>query len=387
MNILNAHRRTAGPRFGRTAIGLTGSILLLFCLVSLPSSSPARPQRDEARVVAKIVDLKGDAELQEPGREGRDARPGMDLPPAFDFRTRHSAEATLQFADGQRITVGEDSQIQVRSSADRGRISRIELTLRMGVLHGRVENYGSLRADFDINTSNARVDVRGGVFAIRFDERGQTTRIAVEDGRLDVEPTNPSLRPVSVNRGESIEVTSVSINPFHGDFDRRDDDRGRDADRPPIAQPPVMPPPMGAAPMGGVCIAEGTGPASTDRDNHFHWAREHNPQELETNLHMKLEMLFRCNLLSDEQLSNYFADISVLVARSAPNPACFNGDRGSAGTDRRKHQEWARDKGRQVMLENIEWKVSAALHCMDRERQSALFADVSVVIAQGRVRM
>jgi hypothetical protein len=383
MKTVNPHQKSAGLRAGRTAIGLAGFVALLLCMVSIASSSSAHPQRFEARVVARIVDLKGDVDFQEPGRDWRNARPGMELPSDFDFRTRRNSECTLQFADGQRITVGEDSQVQVRSSIDRGRISRIELELRMGVLRARVESYGSLRADFDINTPNARVDVQGGVFAIRYDERRQTTRIAVDDGRLDVEPTNPSLRPVSLGRGESIEVTPVGINPFRGDFDRRDDDRQPGG--PPLFPPqPFIP---GGGPVGGVCIADGSGPGSTDRNEHFRWARSHDTPEIEANLRLKLEMLFRCNLLNDSQLSNFFADISVLVGRNAPNRACFNGDRGPTGTDRRKHQDWARDKGRQAMLENIEWKISSALRCMDRERQNRFFADVSVVIAQGRVRM
>jgi hypothetical protein len=371
-------------RLGRIVIGLAGSMLLLFGLVSLASSTPAQRDRDENRILGRVVDSRGDVDFQESGREWRNARPGMDLPSSFDLRARHGSEATLEFADGQRITIGEDSLVEVRASNERGRISRIELTLRMGLLRAKVENSRSLRADFDINTPNARIDVTGASFSIRYEDRRQITRVAVSDGRVEVEPVNSSFRTVPVGRGESIEVTSMGINPFRGDFDRWDDDR----DRPPAGQPPVMqPPPMGGGQVGGVCIEEGSSVASTDRDNHFRWAREHNPQEIETNMRMKLEMLFRCNLLTEAQLAEHFADISVIVARNAPNPGCFNGDRGSIGTDRRKHQEWARDKGRQVMLENVEWKVSAAMHCMDRERQSALFADVSVAIAQGRVRM
>ncbi len=380
---VNSHPAGNVMRAGRVVFFFTTLGLLFSGLVSLVSASKAQDRRYEGRPVARLVELRGDADFQENGRDWRDARSGMELPPDFDFRTRRSTEATLQFADGQRITVGDDSLLQVRSSMDRGRFSRIELTLIAGVLHARVDRIAAFIADFDINTPNTRIDVQGGVFAIRYDERRQTTRIAVDDGRLDVDPINPALRSFRVGRGETVEVTPGSINPFRGDFNRWDDDRQ------PAPQPLYPPRPLnpGGAVYGGVCIADGSGPGSTDRNEHFRWARDHNLQEVDANLRMKLEMLFRCNLLNDSQLSDFFADISVLVGRNVSNAGCFNGDRGSTGTDRRKHQDWARGKGREAMLENVEWKVSAALHCMDRNRANNFFADVSVVIAKGRVRM
>jgi hypothetical protein len=386
MITINAHRKSSGLVWSRIAVGFTGSLLLLVSLVFFASSSAAQRdrERDDNRAIGRLTDVRGEVSVEEQGREMRNARPGMDLPQNFDLRSGRGSEANLEFADGQRITIGDDSLVQVRASIDRGHISRIELTLRAGLLRARVEQSRSLRADFDVYTPNARIDVQGGTFSIRFEDHRQITRVAVNDGRLEVEPVNNSFRPVVVNRGETIEVSSLGANPFRGDFDRWDDDR----DRPPAGgPPPMMQPPMGGGQMGGVCIQEGSSMASTDRDNHFRWAREHNTQDIETNMRLKLEMLFRCNLLNGNQLANLFADISVAVGRNVPNPGCFNGDRGSTGTDRRKHYDWARDKGPQMMLENVEWKVGAALQCTDHDRQAALFADVSVIIAQGRVRM
>jgi hypothetical protein len=392
MITINSRRKSSGLLWSRIAFGFTGSLLLLFSLVSIASSSAAQRgrDRDDNRAIGRLTDFRGDVDIQEQGRDWRNARPGMDLPLNFDVRVARGSEANLEFADGQRITVGEDSLVQARASFDRGHISRIELTLRAGLLRARVEQSRSLRADFDIYTPNARIDVQGGTFSIRYEDHRQITRVAVNDGRLEVESVNGAFRTAVVNRGETIEVTPMGVNPFRGDFDRWDDDR----DRPPFGGPPqggpppiIIQPPMGGGQMGGVCIQEGSSMASTDRDNHFRWAREHNTQDIETNMRMKLEMLFRCNLLNGNQLANLFADISVAVARNVPNPGCFNGDRGSTGTDRRKHLDWARDKGPQLMLENVEWKVGAALQCTDHDRQAELFADVSVIIAQGRVRM
>jgi hypothetical protein len=384
MKAANTQIKNAGFRFTSAAVAGAGLMLVLFSVISFASSTTALPQRFEGRSIGRILESRGDADVQEPGRDWRNARPGMDLPPEFEFRTRGNAEVTLEFAEGQRVTVGDDSLVQVRASGDRDRLSRIELTLRMGVLHARMEGNGTRRAEFNINTPNARIDAQGGQFAIRYEERRQTTRVAVADGRVEVHPANSAIRSMQVGRGESVELTPRGIDPFRGDFDRWEDDRGREPGGPP---PGMQPPPMGGAPMAGTCIAEGSSMASMDRNTHFRWAREHSPQEIEANARMKLEMLFRCNLLNENQLANYFADISVIVARDTPNPACFNGDRGSIGTDPRRHQEWARGKGRDIMLENVEWKFSAAMHCMDRDRQAALFADVSIAIAQGRVKI
>lgn len=97
----------------------------------------------------------------------------------------------------------------------------------------------------------------------------------------------------------------------------------------------------------------------------------------------KAELLFHCPVLNDDRLVSVFADISVATAKYVPDANCFDGDAGVVSTSRAGHQDaFLNDPNRkQRLLNNLKWKMPAAIKCLDQAKQAAYFADVSVLLA------
>ncbi|HSV44531.1 MAG TPA: hypothetical protein VLJ58_01965, partial [Ramlibacter sp.] len=130
------------------------------------------------------------------------------------------------------------------------------------------------------------------------------------------------------------------------------------------------------------CFGNDRGAASLRRDDHLNWARSQGTERLVNNLRGKIAGLWQCGL-PREALDDVFAQVSVLLPRYVSNPACFNGDRGALSADFQAHRSWASRQHPQRLMENLQWKAAAALQCLDRGAQAALFADLSVSVAQG----
>ena len=127
------------------------------------------------------------------------------------------------------------------------------------------------------------------------------------------------------------------------------------------------------------CFPNDSGMASTNRDDHYNWAQQHDPAEVEANLKDKINLLFSCPSVSDDQLTSAFADYSIVIAKYVQDVGCFGGDSGVTNTDWSAHKQWAREKDRAALLNNLQWKMGTAFKCLSRAGQSSLFADSSVV--------
>jgi hypothetical protein len=141
----------------------------------------------------------------------------------------------------------------------------------------------------------------------------------------------------------------------------------------------------GAIPRSSInaCFAADPAAGSTDRNGHFGWAQKQDAATLKDNLNTKAALLFRCRSMNVDQLSSVFANISVIVARYVPEAKCFGGDRGVVSTKWSDHKGWGMSKGADAMLNNLQFKMAAALKCLDRPQQNSFFADVSVAMAGG----
>ena len=131
------------------------------------------------------------------------------------------------------------------------------------------------------------------------------------------------------------------------------------------------------------CFASDPAAGSTDRNGHFAWAQKQDAATLKDNLNSKAALLFRCRSMNVDQLSSVFANISVIVPRYVSDANCFGGDRGVVSTKWSDHKGWGTSKGADAMLNNVQFKMAAALKCMDRAQQNDFFADVSVAMARG----
>jgi hypothetical protein len=121
-------------------------------------------------------------------------------------------------------------------------------------------------------------------------------------------------------------------------------------------------------PAGGnreSCFAYDPGMAGT-RTDHENWARRQSSAQLEANLSEKIDRLFSCPSLNDDQLSSAFADLSVVIAHWAHNYTCFGEDPGAGSEDWSGHEEWARTRNRSELVSNLQWKIRTAFKCISR---------------------
>lgn len=130
------------------------------------------------------------------------------------------------------------------------------------------------------------------------------------------------------------------------------------------------------------CFASDAGMGSTNRDEHLQWARQQSPETLQSNLLTKIDLVFVCKNITDIDFANFFADVSVLIAKYVQNVGCFGNDAGAVIIDRSAHYEWARTQTRQRVHQNLQGKVRAAFRCLNSTGQINLFTDAAIPAAK-----
>jgi hypothetical protein len=130
------------------------------------------------------------------------------------------------------------------------------------------------------------------------------------------------------------------------------------------------------------CFGNDAGARSLLWTDHYGWASQRDRSIIESNLTTKAQVFFNCRKLADRDLPVYFGEMSAIIARTAPNPACYGGNQGATNADPAVHQGWAQGRSRQDLADNLIAKVRGALGCLDHDRQARLFADLSLAMAK-----
>jgi hypothetical protein len=130
------------------------------------------------------------------------------------------------------------------------------------------------------------------------------------------------------------------------------------------------------------CFGTDAGAGSMNWNVHYTWAQARSRVEMQNNLDWKVRSVFGCNALDSAELTNAFADLSTVIGRYVPDPACFHGDVGAASTSRSTHWRWAHERSRAEIRANFLMKVDDAMECLSRSRDLRMFADLSVILAR-----
>ena len=225
---------------------------------------------------------------------------------------------------------------------------------------GRVKRY-----KFEAGSDTVKTGVRATRFTLGYDDLEQVSTISVSEGSVDVTPVNPALNPFVLSVGQQVQVSLNHVGPIT-----------------PVADAAGQAASSAAA---SSCFGNDRGAANLDRDAHYYWAQQ-NMAKVAGNLNQKIDLLWRCPAMNDEQLTSVFADLSVIVERYVPGAACSGGERERervvTGLPWQPHKDWASQRSRQEVLSNLQGKVAAALQCMDSTGQINFFADASAVIAK-----
>lgn len=133
------------------------------------------------------------------------------------------------------------------------------------------------------------------------------------------------------------------------------------------------------------CFGPDPGAGSGDWDAHDRWARDKDLEALRQNLVKKIDLIYRCPAVSGEEFADFFADMSVVMAKVAPSADCFGNDAGAASTDRAAHRGYAVKHTREEVRNHLTSKVSAVSDCANEEDLAPFFADASLLIASAPV--
>jgi hypothetical protein len=137
-----------------------------------------------------VLAVTGNTLLRQGKMPARAAVAGELLQAPSGLRTGPDGSATLQFADGSRVLVRRDSELQLQTSQKSrlGNANIVVLTLVHGSVENQVTPVGDSGGRFEIRTPAAIAAVRGTQYRVYAD--GQTMRTEVVTGAVNV--ANPT---------------------------------------------------------------------------------------------------------------------------------------------------------------------------------------------------
>ncbi|HUA81636.1 MAG TPA: FecR domain-containing protein [Dyella sp.] len=136
---------------------------------------------------ATVVAVTGSAHAQRPGQAPSETvTAGMTLGYGVHVSTDANASLTLQFADGSRVLMEENSALDLDQMSAYGRTGMVDTRLRLQ--HGRVTSavtpMTGVAAHFSVETPGTISSVRGTHFRVAADEGRSQTEVLT--GRVDV---------------------------------------------------------------------------------------------------------------------------------------------------------------------------------------------------------
>ena len=133
-----------------------------------------------------LLAAAGDTTVRQGNTPARAAVAGELLQAPSHIRTGADGSATLQFANGSRILVRRDSELQLQTSQTRrlGKASIVSVSLLRGHVENQVTPLGDSGGRFEIRTPAAIAAVRGTQYCVSAD--GQTLRTEVLTGAVQV---------------------------------------------------------------------------------------------------------------------------------------------------------------------------------------------------------
>ena len=136
---------------------------------------------------AEVIAVAGNAHVQLPGQtQPVQITTGMTLPYGTRLSTDADASLTLQFADGSRVLMQDNSQLDLDQMSAYGRTGMVDTRLRLQ--HGRVSSavtpMTGAAARFSVETPGTVSSVRGTHFRVATDTDQSQTEVLT--GRVDV---------------------------------------------------------------------------------------------------------------------------------------------------------------------------------------------------------
>lgn len=207
-------------------------ILILFAMAcSLAAWPQTAPVADSVTAGwAKVIEMKGEVQVQLPAQTLVPASREMTLPAGSSLRTKKGS-ALLQLSDGSEVLVKSNSAVVVKSPDDN---DHRYLELLLGKIRAAVKKRLKDQPNFRLGTPTAVITVRGTQFEVDVNKK-LATSVVVYEGLVEVTGIGFQGPPVFVNPGYMIDVPRTGI-PSRPHRTIENDDRlqrsaGREDDR------------------------------------------------------------------------------------------------------------------------------------------------------------
>jgi uncharacterized protein (TIGR03437 family) len=122
---------------------------------------------------------------------------------------------TLRFPDGSNVDAKPLSQFKIEAFCQAGGIIQTQILQTIGDLTARVvSRTQGIRGDFVIRSPVAVASVRGTVFSLSYDPSSGASVVKVEEGTVDVTPTNTAFPVIALQAGQQVQVAPSIVSPI-----------------------------------------------------------------------------------------------------------------------------------------------------------------------------
>lgn len=188
-------------------------ILLIFVIVAFVASVVGilfaigvLGNKDEEYRVVSVESYEGEVKLERKAKE-QDMFQGMNLKSDDRVSTGEAASILLLADSDKHILAEENTSFCIIASGDENN-GKISISLEYGTALITIENKLSDGSEFEVNTPNATMSVRGTIFEVTYNEETGETLLTVQDGCVEV--VNDILSKL-INAGESVVITDKEI--------------------------------------------------------------------------------------------------------------------------------------------------------------------------------
>ncbi len=154
---------------------------------------------------ATVADLKGEVQVELPGRGDAVPTLGQVLPPETVVTTKDGT-ILLRLEDGSQILVHSKTRLVLKQPSPTG---WQRLLLSLGKIRAEIQKRTGGSPPFQIGSPSAVISVRGTRFYVDVDKHN-TTRVTVEEGEVDLESVKGKGKPVRIKAGFSSSVKEDS---------------------------------------------------------------------------------------------------------------------------------------------------------------------------------
>jgi hypothetical protein len=181
---------------------------------SVRKTTFARPiPNAQPNFLATLSGVRGDdVSVRSVGGTFANIASGRQLKAADALASGPDTEVTLTLRDGGAVHLSPATLIDLAPLDSKQNNAKVLVDLETGEVSSQVSLGATTGYNFAVKTDRAIVDVREAAFTVRHDKQTGVTTVSVEEGVVQVTPTNKSLEPVGLRAGQQAQIAADHVN-------------------------------------------------------------------------------------------------------------------------------------------------------------------------------